>query len=92
MDKDFEILETAIKKYGIHAQTWMMVEECGELIDALAKFKRCRVSYMNIITELADVSIMVEQLAIYYGWDKFIAERKYKIARLQNRLAGEKQD
>lgn len=86
MDKDFEILEKAIKKYGINNQTWMIVEECAELLDALSKFKRCRVQYTDIITELADVSIMVEQLAIYYGWDEFVAERRKKLDRLQARL------
>lgn len=64
----------------------MLVEECAELLNAVAKLKRGRAKKEDIITELADVSIMVEQLAFYYGWDEFKEERELKLTRLKDRI------
>ena len=46
----------------------MVFEECGELINALAKVYRGRSSGQDVITELADVSIMIEQMATMLGF------------------------
>lgn len=75
-----------LNKYGIIAQMWMLVEECGELLDAIAKLKRGRASMENIITELADVHIMIEQMACYFDLEEFQAEKERKLARLEERL------
>lgn len=75
-----------INTYGIEAQKWMLVEECGELLNAIAKLKRGRSTKEEIITELADVHIMVEQMAYFFGWDEFKAEKDRKLERLQERL------
>lgn len=80
------IYNEALNRYGINAQMWVLVEECGELLDALAKFKRGRVGKVDIITELADVSIMCEQIGYFFGWDEFRAEKAKKMARLSMRL------
>lgn len=80
------ILENAIKIYGGRAQIMMCIEECAELTNALAKLSRNRVTAMQIITELADVSIMVDQLAMMFGAEKVYAERQRKIQRLKERL------
>lgn len=40
----------------------------------------------DILTELADVHIMVEQMAYFFGWEEFEAEKKRKLARLEERL------
>ena len=72
--------------FGIVNQTFMLVEECAELLNAVAKMKRDRASKEDIITELADVSIMVEQLAFFYGWDEFKEERERKLKRLEDRI------
>lgn len=76
-----------INSYGIDAQKWMLVEECGELLNAIAKLKRGRSKKEAIITELADVHIMVEQMAFFFGWDEFKAEKERKLQRLQERLS-----
>lgn len=81
-----EILEKAIWQYGICPQRWVLVEECGELLNAIAKMRRGRAKKADIITELADVHIMVEQMALYYGWEDFIKEKEFKINRLKDRL------
>jgi NTP pyrophosphatase (non-canonical NTP hydrolase) len=76
----------AILKYGLDKQIMTLFEECGELIDAMAKTYRGRSTQEDVITELADVSIMVEQLAAFYGTDRFEAEKERKLERLKNKL------
>lgn len=90
MDKEtFEIYKLALDKWGIEAQIGMLTEECGELLSAVNKFNRSRCSRDDVLTELADVSIMVEQLSLIYGgYDKFIEERDKKLTRLLKRING----
>lgn len=80
------IYRNALDKFGINAQTMMVFEEIGELMNALAKFGRGRAKVDDVITELADVSIMVEQMAVHYGYEEFEKEREWKIRRLKNKL------
>lgn len=82
----YKIINTALNKYGIENQKWMLIEECGELLNAIAKLKRGRSTKEDIITELADVHIMVEQMAFFFGWNEFKAEKKRKLIRLNERL------
>lgn len=46
--------------YGLDAQLDMLQEECAELIQAVSKYKRKRVT--NIVEEMADVFIMLDQI------------------------------
>ncbi len=85
MDK-IQILNKALNQYDIKAQEWVLVEECGELLNAIGKLKRKRSTKEDIITELADVSIVVEGMALFFGWEDFEAEKQRKLARLENRL------
>ncbi|MFW2439102.1 MAG: hypothetical protein ACN4GR_06995 [Arenicellales bacterium] len=79
-----EILEAAIKRWGVEAQCMMAIEEASELIQALTHDWRGREA--NVIEEIADMSIMLDQLKRMYG-EKSVAEvRAQKIARLQSRL------
>ena len=80
------LYNSALSRYGINAQQMMMVEECGELLNAIAKLHRGRVGINEVITELADVSIMVEQMALFFGLDDFKAEKERKLQRLSERL------
>lgn len=75
-----------LSAFGIDAQVFMVMEETGELLSALAKANRGRVTSAEIITELADVSIMMEQMAVYFGLDEFRAEKERKLQRLKERL------
>lgn len=65
----------AMEIYGFPAQAAMVVEECGELTNAICKFRRGRVGEDDIITEIADVMIMCEQLSNYFGKEKVALER-----------------
>ena len=85
MDKQ-DLFETVITKFGFDAQKTMAVEECAELINALCKEKRGRATDEDIITEIADVQIMCEQLAIIYGKEKVRQERLRKLLRLHKRI------
>ena len=88
MDKEkrIELYKTAINKWGELPQVTMVYEETGELISALAKYQRGRVIDDDVITELADVSIMVEQIATMLGYEKYEAEKQRKLERLEERL------
>lgn len=87
-EERIELYETALDKYGIKSQVFMVMEECGELLSALGKGNRGRLEgKMDVITELADVSIMVEQMAVYFGYDEYKKERERKLQRLAERLA-----
>lgn len=84
--KELEIYRNALESWGIRKQRMMLVEECGELLNVLAKSTRVRAGIPEIVTELADVHIMVEQMALFYGWERFIEERNFKLQRLEKRL------
>lgn len=87
IDKRREIYREALSKYGIENQVFMVMEEVGELLSALGKAHRGRLSSpMEVITEIADVSIMMEQMAENFGYDNYLKEKDYKINRLKERL------
>jgi NTP pyrophosphatase (non-canonical NTP hydrolase) len=85
-NSDRELFQAAIDKWGYDAQEKMCIEECAELINALAKKSRGRVCKEEILTELADVSIMVDQMALCYGLEDFEHERNKKIMRLNEKV------
>ena len=76
----------AIEKWGELPQVNMVYEETGELITALARFMRGRSDAADVITELADVSIMVEQIALMLGYDAYETEKNRKLERLKERV------
>lgn len=81
-----ELYKRALDTWGEGSQVMMLVEECGELLNAITKYYRKRVEIPDVITELADVSIMVEQMAVNFGYADFLKEKQRKLDRLQNRL------
>lgn len=88
MDKGqrIELYKQAIEKWGEDAQVRMLYEECGELITAVAQFSRGRTSHHDVMTELADVSIMVEQIATLMNYDDFETEKDRKLIKLKEKL------
>lgn len=86
-DTDKVLLYTKVlDTWGIDSQVRMVMEESGEMLAALGKAARGRVTQMEVITELADVSIMMEQMAVFFGLNEFRAEKERKLQRLQQRL------
>lgn len=86
MTQEEEICRRALFTYGFDAQTNMVSEECAELINAICKYKRNRCSDTDVITEIADVMIMCEQMACYFGKGLVEAEKERKLQRLKEKL------
>lgn len=81
----------ALSQWGYDAQIKMCIEECGELITALAQYYRNRNTNDDICSEIADVKIMTEQMSLIFGKDKVEEQYKFKFKRLQERLEKYKQ-
>ena len=81
-----ELYRKAIDVWGVPAQVMMVMEETGEMLNAMAKYDRGRASEDDVITELVDVSILMEQMAVVFGMDKFKNEKERKLLRLKERL------
>lgn len=81
-----ELYKRALSDWGIRPQVMMVMEETGEMLNAIGKYDRGRVNRNDIITELADVWIMMEQMATFFGWEKFKEEKERKLERLRERL------
>ena len=77
--------EALIKAWGEVAQINMAVEEMGELLSALNKHARGRIQREAVITEIADVIIMCEQLATIFGMDEVDKEIDFKLERVCKR-------
>ena len=84
MSDCYNIYEAAWKKWGAAAQIGMLMEECAELIVAANKSLRGGVFTDNFAEELADVSIMVEQMKCMLParLDTFDTARRRKLKRL----------
>ncbi|MGD9638353.1 MAG: hypothetical protein AB7U85_04775 [Alphaproteobacteria bacterium] len=81
-----EIYLKALAVYGSEMQLNQAIEEMAELTVAIRHFLRCRPN--NLIEELADVSVMIEQISLLFGKDAIEAVKKIKIKRLERRLMG----
>lgn len=81
-----EIITDTLRTFGADSQKTMVIEECSELINALAKARRNRVTDKDIVTEIADVQIMIWQMKEVYGHDAVDAEVESKMKRLAARL------
>lgn len=77
-----------LARFGIEKQTLMLAEEQGELIKAINKKLRGKGDRLSIVEELADVVIMLQQIAQFFDIDKdevnLIMNKKLK--RTEERL------
>ena len=83
-DEKKKLYQKAIDTWGIEAQRNMAFEELGELITVLARDRRGRATKEEILTELADATIMCEQMAIILGYDDYEKEIDKKLIRLRD--------
>ena len=90
-------LNTIIETYGMDPQVDMAIEECSELQKALLKYRRkaktnpgkeeLKKLKADIVDELADVSIMVEQIKCIFNCHMEVEnEIEYKINRQMQRI------
>lgn len=75
------------RKLGKDVLLWQTQEECAELIQAVAKYNRCRGigqstkvskqgAEQNLIKELADVEICLEQVKFLLNFDIDVKQAK----------------
>ena len=84
-----EITTKAIETYGQNQQIWMTIEEMSELSNALAKYRRNRVTELDICEEIADVLIMCIQMSKIFGEERVKQMFESKLKRLKERLGYE---
>ena len=82
-----EIITKAIETYGQDPQIWMTIEEMSELGNALAKYRRNRVTKSDICEEIADVLIMCIQMSKIFGEERVKQMFEDKLIRLKERLS-----
>ena len=78
-----EIYKQALIKWGYQSQVGMLFEEMGELLQALNKYDRKKATLAEVVDELADVQIMVEQMAVVYGREIVHKRKIEKLIRLE---------
>ena len=76
----------AVHHYGAEHQKKKAIEEMGELITAISREQDGRATTEQVITEIADVQIMMRQLALIYGIDAVANEIDRKQRRLLHRM------
>lgn len=81
-----DLCKVAVGFFGINHQKMKAVEEMGELITVLGRETDKKVPVEDVITEIADATIMLQQLSIIYGQDKIDAEIERKLDRLKERI------
>jgi len=87
LNKD-EIYQDAISTWGKEMQIIMCLEEMSELQKELIKNIRGKNNITLIAEEIADVSIMLEQMALIFNChNTTVNYKKYKLARLKKRLS-----
>lgn len=84
------VYEAAIAHWGINGQMWVAAEELSELIKEVCKLSRGQGGTEETAEEIADVSIMLEQLMLILDCgDAVEAHKNGKISRLRSRLENE---
>lgn len=82
-----EICALALARFGNDKQTHKAREECAELIVALYHAEDGKIGTGDVITEIADVAVMIEQLTQMFGRDRVEAEIARKLERLEREIA-----
>lgn len=88
-----KVYEDALIRWGSHNQLVVAIEEMSELQKEICKYFRNEGCKHDLVEEVADASIMLEQIIFIFGIEddvnKVVDE---KIQRLKNRLGGGKKD
>ena len=87
-DERCEVYEKAIGRYGADKQMTKAIEEMSELTKEICKFKIGAGSLENLAEEVADVTIMLEQIRLMFAINKEVCEQMdEKILRLERRVS-----
>lgn len=86
-DERKQIYQAACEKYSIDSQIVIAIEEMSELIKEICKISRGQGNIESLSEEIADVTIMMEQLRVIYDINDLTCDyMDAKIRRLQIRL------
>lgn len=87
-------IEQIATHYGVTSQVDIAIEECGELIQAVCKFRRgySEERYTNLLEEIADVYIMARQLRFLFGYEEIDRIVNEKLDRQMRRISDENTD
>ena len=80
------IARRAMVAFGREKQQLKTIEELGELQTALAKFMLGLVKPEAVITEIADVQVMMLQMERFFGRLQVAEERCKKLQRLSDNI------
>lgn len=84
------VCRKALEIYGAERQMKKLFEEIGELQEALCKCTDGRDTVQHLAEEIADVQIMLAQMAIIFDCADMVADFKWaKLKRLEDRLAND---
>lgn len=86
-EREAAILEGAIKKFGCRPQVIVAIEELAELQKELTKWLRGKGTSEGLMEEMADVSIMLNQLELIFG--NPVEEEIAKLERLERLVQDE---
>lgn len=83
-----EIYKQAIETYGVRAQKLMAIEEMSELTKEICKDFRGKLNREHLIEEMADVTIMLDQMLLIYeiSGEEILSMCGRKMKRLKERL------
>lgn len=97
-NKQRALCRKIVTHYGEKAQRRILIEECAELVQAVTKLERAETAgkfgmeeRSHLCEELADVMIMVEQIASCYSWNLISAYIDKKLERQMKRIEEEKE-
>jgi len=92
--KKGNIYQEAIKKWGINFQLDVLVEECGELIHSVMKFRREKSlgNFIHFVEEIVDVEIMINQIKTMLSTSVYEEIKKEKINRLKELLKNKRKE
>lgn len=84
--------EHALEHYGADLQTSVLLEEMAELQKEICKYWRGRPNFDHIAEEMADLSIMLDQMKLLFQNGGAVqAWRLEKVRRLADRISAEEE-
>lgn len=85
---DRDIYKETLDKWGSESQIDLAIEEMAELMQKLIHFRRGRCDPFDVAEEIADVKLMVEEMAYLFGREHvdawFDIKKKVVIQRLDD--------
>ena len=87
------LCDAALHHFGVPSQLNKTTQECAELIVAITNFNEYRANAKEeVISEIADVTIMARQLRLVFGAEAVDAEIQRKLRRMKDRIRAERKD